>query len=168
MDNKTLIIGAVLLGAFYLSSGGQKEQRYMVPGVGYVPESQLPSYGYVNVGGKWYSQAQVDAAAAAAGVSAGNVTPGSIAWNAIKAILAGSIPLIDTLVGGGTSGGGNMDGGTSGGGGGGMAGVYGRSYRRTGRGIYGINDCGNAGYWTRLGSGQHAAQLANCRWHGHI
>jgi len=160
MDNKTLLIGAVLFGAFYLtSSGGSSEKRYMVPGTGYVPESQLPSYGYVNVNGKWYSQAQVDAAAAQAGVSAGQVTTGSTAWNAIAAILAASIPLVTTII--------NTTGGGSGGGGD-MGGIYGRSYRRTGRGIYGINDCGNAGYWTRLGSSQHAAQLANCRWHGHV
>lgn len=120
MDNKILILGALAIG-LYMMSGSGGGPRYYVPGVGYVPEADLPSMGYVNVGGKWYSQAQVDAAAAQAGVSAGTVSPGSSAWNTIAAILAAAIPLVTTIV--------NTTGGSGGSNDGSMGGMYGINRR---------------------------------------
>lgn len=146
MDNKMLLLGVVALG-FYMMSDSSKEQRYYVPGTGYVPESQLPSLGYVNVGGKWYSQAQVDAAAAQAGVSSGTVQPGTNAWTVIAQILSASVPLITTI--------GNYTSNNNNDGGGSMAGVFGPS----------PVVCHRAGYnLATRGRSIDGKVLASCRW----
>jgi hypothetical protein len=143
MDNKTILIIAALGAAYFLMNGTATEQRYFVPNRGYVPESQLPGLGYVKINGQWYSQAQVDAAAAQAGVSGGNVSQGSTAWNTIAAILASASSLLTTL--------GNQQNS----GGGGMAGVYG----------YSQADCNDAGYRLKTNHSATAGSvLAHCKW----
>lgn len=102
-DNNTLILmGAVGLAVFAIMKGKSKGKKYFVPGLGYVEESRLPDYGYVKLNGQWYSQAQIDAAAAAAGVVPGqNVTPGSQTWSDVMYYLnlaMGLLPLVYTGV----------------------------------------------------------------------
>lgn len=143
MDNKTLLIIAALGAAYYMMNSTTTEQRFFVPGRGYTPESQLPGLGYVKINGQWYSQAQVDAAAAQGGVSGGNVAPGTSAWNTIAAILASASSLLTTI--------GNQQNS----GGGGMAGMYG----------YSKETCHNAGYNLKTKSSAAAGKtLAHCRW----
>lgn len=153
MNNKILIGGAALL-AFYMFSTMNKtgEKKYYVPGTGYVPESQLASLGYVNVGGQWYSQSQVNAAAGQAGVSAGNVQPGTAAWTAIQNILLGTIPLATTII--------NTTTNTNSGGDGGMGGIYG-----TKKGKKVVYNCSDAGLMLQTKHQSQAGHdLALCRW----
>ena len=57
MDRTTiLVIGGLAL--VWMAMRGTNEPKYFVPGVGAVPVSQLPSYGYQYVNGNWYSQSQ--------------------------------------------------------------------------------------------------------------
>jgi hypothetical protein len=101
METKNiLLIAAVGLGAFALyNMYGGGEPKFFVPGFGYVPESQLPSMGYRNIGGQWYSQAQIDAAAAQAGVPPGTtIDPTMQTWNTIVSILNSLVPLVTTII----------------------------------------------------------------------
>ena len=98
MDNKMMLYIALGIGAYALFARGG-EKKYIVPGVGLVAESLLPDYGYQKINGFWYSQAQIDAAAAQAGVPSGTtVQPGTAIFNTIMNILATSIPLITNVV----------------------------------------------------------------------
>ncbi len=53
-SDKILLYGAIGIAAYaaYNLFQGSQEQRFYVPGQGYVPVSQLPGLGYVNVNGK--------------------------------------------------------------------------------------------------------------------
>lgn len=64
--NKLLLIGGVLAAFLLFSNRGnanndtnQNEPYYNVPGVGAVPHSQMPNYGYVMVQGQWIHQSQL-------------------------------------------------------------------------------------------------------------
>ena len=100
-NDKIILYGALAIGAyaaFNLYKAGQ-EQKFYVPGQGYVPVSQLPGLGYVNIDGKWYTQAQVNAAAGTVGLPPGTVLdPTMSTWNDIVAILNGLIPLVTTII----------------------------------------------------------------------
>lgn len=100
MDNTTLaIIAAIGLGAIVLMRTGNREQMFYVPGVGNVPESQLPNYGYQKFNGLWYSSSQIQAVMAQAGVQPGTtVTPGTTTWNTIATILSTLIGLTTTII----------------------------------------------------------------------
>lgn len=157
MDNKMLMLAAVVLIGGFMMGGSSAEKRYYVPGTGYVPESQLPQMGYVNIGGQWYSQAQVDAAAAQAGVSSGTVQPGTSAWTAIAQILAGVAPLITTIGNYVDSNNNNNNSGMGNGNtnSGGMGGVFGPSAKV----------CSRAGHnLSARGRSIDGKQLAMCRW----
>lgn len=101
MDTKTIVIigGLALL---YMSMGkktGSGEKRYYVQPYGWVYESQLPSLGYTNIGGTWYSSAQVNYAYGQAGVTSGtNVNYGSNEWYAIMNILNSLVGLTTTII----------------------------------------------------------------------
>lgn len=67
---------ALLVASFYVMKGDDDkgENMFFVPGVGEVPESALPGLGYVKFNGRWFSQADIAAAAAANGVTtSGNI-----------------------------------------------------------------------------------------------
>jgi len=100
METKNLIlIAAVGLGAFAAYSFLSKNNKYYVPGVGYVNITELPNYGYRNIGGKWYSQSQIDAAVGQAGGTPGtNLMPGTDIFNTVMNILGTLIPLTQNVV----------------------------------------------------------------------
>lgn len=100
MDNNNLIIGAIIgLGIVTLMKTGGGEKTFFIPGIGNVPQSQLPNYGYVLFNGLWYHQTQIDAVMAQAGVSPGTtVSPGSSTWNTIASILGTLIGLTTTII----------------------------------------------------------------------
>lgn len=76
MDNQN--VGLALLfgaGLLYMNSSkkdgttGTTENTFFVPGVGEVKESALPGLGYIKFNGKWFKYSDVQAAAAANGVT---------------------------------------------------------------------------------------------------
>jgi hypothetical protein len=101
METKNiLLIAAIGLGAYAFTQMQTKEPRFMVPGVGYVPVSLLPSYGYVQMpNGQWYAQSQVDAATVAAGGTPGtSYSSGMQIFNDIMGILNTVAPLVTNVI----------------------------------------------------------------------
>lgn len=99
--NQLILLAALGLGGFALYRIYQQpdEPRFYVPGVGYVPVSELPTYGYQNVGGNWYSDAQVNAAAGQVGLPPGTtVSPGTQTFLDIVAILQTVAPLVSNVI----------------------------------------------------------------------
>jgi hypothetical protein len=72
MDNNNTL-GYLALGAaavyFFMPQQNETENMFLVPGVGNVPESELPALGYVKYNGQWFSRADIMAAAQANGVT---------------------------------------------------------------------------------------------------
>lgn len=80
-QNKILIFGAIGVGAYLLLSGkiggssGSSGKMFTLPDGRQVPESQLPSLGYVQYQGQWYHQSQLTTANMPQGVD-----PNSPQW----------------------------------------------------------------------------------------
>jgi hypothetical protein len=100
MDNKTLLIaGGIALLYFTMSKKKSGGQKFYVSPYGWVDESQLPSLGYTNVGGTWYSSGQINYAYGQAGVPSGtNVQYGSTDWYSIMNILNSLVGLTTTVI----------------------------------------------------------------------
>jgi hypothetical protein len=101
MENKNLVLlGAGLVMAYvFFSNAGENEKMFYVDGLGYIKESELPSYGYQMVNGQWYSAQQIAQASNQAGVPAGTtIDPTMATWNTIVSILNGLIPVVTQVV----------------------------------------------------------------------
>ncbi len=103
MNNRILL--AIGLGLGYYLLNQKKERLYFVPNVGNVKESELFRYGYIEqpIGsGKYYTQAQINAAAIQAGAAQGStIDPNSQTFNTILTILNGLtalVPIAQTIV----------------------------------------------------------------------
>lgn len=102
MDNKTLLLlaAAGLVAFVFLGKNGSSgENKYYVPGTGYVNESQLPSYGYTKLDGQWYTTSEVNYATAQAGLPPGTQVDSTMAiFNTIMQFLAAAVPLVTSIV----------------------------------------------------------------------
>lgn len=100
MDNKTLLIaGGLVLLYFTMSKKKSGGQKFYVSPYGWVDESQLPSLGYTNVGGTWYSSGQISYAYGQAGVPAGStVNYGTSDWYSVMQILQTLAGLTTTII----------------------------------------------------------------------
>jgi len=103
MNNRILL--AIGLGLGYYLLNQKKERLYFVPNVGNVKESELLRYGYIEQpfgSGKYYTQAQINAAAIQAGAPVGaTIDPNSQTFNTILTILNGLtslVPIVQTIV----------------------------------------------------------------------
>lgn len=78
MNNETLAI--LIFGAaaiYYMTPKAEPENMFFVPGVGDVPESELPEYGYIKYNGKWFKKSDIIQAAQSNGMT----SPGNIDVN---------------------------------------------------------------------------------------
>lgn len=73
MKNQNLLIAVALLGGYLYYNQAPKENYFFVPGRGDVPESELPGLGYAKFNGKWFKITDLQAAAAANGITNPNV-----------------------------------------------------------------------------------------------
>ena len=107
--NDLLLYGAVGLGLYAAFGMKSNEPCYQISPTQCVPASQLPSLGYINVGGQWWSQQQIAAAASQGGVNVPNTMPnqGDNTWQVIGTILntvTQFVPLIEQWASGSGSG----------------------------------------------------------------
>lgn len=95
-----ILLGTLALGGLYFATSSKKENYFSVPGVGDVPESQLPALGYIKYNGYWFKQSDVAAAAAANGATqAGTVDVNSqLGWNIFLTLMNTSSAIISSIV----------------------------------------------------------------------
>lgn len=105
LSKNQILFGAGALALVAYAMYKPKEMQFHIPNVGWVNKSQMAAYGYQEIptgSNKFYSQAQINAAAAQAGVPAGsNVDPNSQTFNTILTILGGLqalVPVVQTIV----------------------------------------------------------------------
>ena len=99
MDNKTLLLIAAAGLVAYSFIGKKTANKFYVPGHGYVEESMLPQLGYTKLNGQWYSQSDVNYAAAQAGLPPGTPVDSTMAiFNTIMQLLAAAVPLVSSIV----------------------------------------------------------------------
>lgn len=98
------LIGALALGVWGLSqqrsSQGAAPRYFKLPDGRSIPESQLPSLGYVNIGGKWWTQQQAAKIAQQNGIDLPGTPQGSgdpvadTVWATLGALLNASLSIV--------------------------------------------------------------------------
>lgn len=109
MKNNKLVGLALVLGIggymFGRSQSSTKENYYSVPGVGDVPESELPSHGYVKYNGQWFLQSDLIAAAQTNGITpdpnGGATIPDpstQVGWDIFNTLLSAGAGITATII----------------------------------------------------------------------
>jgi hypothetical protein len=121
-DNKNLLIGLAVAAAGYMYLNPKKKEKYWIINGQSIPESQLPSMGYVFLQGQWWSPQMIANAAAQSGTGIPGTTPGTNAnndqiWTIISQLLITGTQFIPLLIGNNNTGGTSGTGGAGGTGG---------------------------------------------------